>query len=277
MSYHLHLFHLFCRFHFDRYILTFGFFQSEMYNDYSDYQDKRPYTDTETGKRNPRDAQVMHDYTRYEPSRMRNFESEGNEYPDNPGHNKRGKRVTFFRNGDKNFKGIKVSINKKTFPNFETVLMNLNDKIPTTAGVRYIFSWPEGKEIKSITEFVGEKHYVVSSVRKLNKSVCYGEIKVQEWSSKSLSAGKVRKSELALFQRPKSPENLPKRPRVLTIISNLSRESREKVILNPQTTNNFEEFLLDVPTLINIPNPPAVSMYTEKAPHTMVSVYWPYC
>ncbi|KAL5014035.1 hypothetical protein ScPMuIL_008305 [Solemya velum] len=249
---------------------------SEMYDEYIDegeyYQDRRPYTDTETAKRNPRDPALMHDYTRYEPSRMRNFDSEGNEYQDSPAQSKRGKIVTFFRNGDKNFKGVKVCINKKTFPNFETVLMNLSDKIPTTAGVRHIFSWPEGKEIKSIKEVIGGKYYIVSSVRKLNKSISYGEIKEQEWSSKRLSAGKVRKSELSLFQRPKSPtdNNLPKRPRVLTIISNLSRDSREKLILNPQTTHNFEEFLLDVPSLIKIPNPPARTMYTEKSPHTLV-------
>jgi hypothetical protein len=37
-------------------------------------------------------------------------------------------------------------------------------KIPTTAGVRYVFSLPDGKEIKSVTEFKSGRAYLASSV-----------------------------------------------------------------------------------------------------------------
>jgi len=66
---------------------------------------------------------------------------------------------------------------------FETLLVWLNEKIPTTAGVKYIFTLPEGNEIREVNQFVGGRSYVVSSVRKIIH-VTYGETKERFWRNR---------------------------------------------------------------------------------------------
>jgi hypothetical protein len=63
-----------------------------------------------------------------------------------------------------------------------------------------------------------------------------------------------------------------RRPRVLTIISNMYRDSREKLILNTNSQMNFEDILNDISNMVNIPNPPVRALYTERPPHQKVRV-----
>lgn len=188
--------------------------------------------------------------------------------------NRRGNIVRFFRNGDPHFKGVDVCISQKSFPNFETLLMYLNDKITTTTGVRHVFSCSDGTEIKSVTEFRGGIAYVVSSVKKINREINYGFSRESFWINKKPSAGKIRKGETHLY-KPSADYHYPaefanpKKPRIITIISNLNRDSRAKLILNPNTMQTFEDFLSDL-QIIHLPRPPLKALYTEKPPHSMV-------
>ena len=79
--------------------------------------------------------------------------------------------------------GLKTSVSNKAFLTFETLLVWLNEKIPTTAGVKYIFTLPEGNEIREVSQFVGGRSYVVSSVRKIIH-VPYGEAKERFWRNR---------------------------------------------------------------------------------------------
>ena len=79
--------------------------------------------------------------------------------------------------------GLKTSVSNKAFLTFETLLVWLNEKIPTTAGVKYIFTLPEGNEIRDVSQFVGGRSYVVSSVRKIIH-VPYGEAKERFWRNR---------------------------------------------------------------------------------------------
>lgn len=79
---------------------------------------------------------------------------------------RRGHLATFFRNGDSNYKGLTTAVSTKHFNNLETLMVWLNDKIPTTAGVRYIFSLPNAKLVQEIAEFLKGGAFVVSSVKK---------------------------------------------------------------------------------------------------------------
>lgn len=186
-------------------------------------------------------------------------------------HSKKGKLVTFYRNGDANFKGKSFCINQKNFPTFETLLVFLTEKIPTISGVNYIFSIPDGREIKSVTEFVNGRSYIVSSNKKPQPNLNYGYSKEKYWVNKMPSAGKFRKQEVDLLQRGGSPANSPmKRPRVITVISNMSRERREKILINPNTPLNFEELLNTIEDVLDMS---VVALFTEKPPHDKVSYY----
>lgn len=181
---------------------------------------------------------------------------------------RKGKRVTFFRNGDKDFKGVNVCINPKQFLNFEALLVYLNDRIETTSGVRYVFALPDGREIKSVTAFQQGRSYIVSSVKRPALEIPYGQSREQFWNNRKPSAGRVRKYELELFKRSDSPKNSHKnKPRVITVINNEYRDRREKFYINPNTRHNFEDLLLTMGDMTNID---IYALYTEKQPHRKV-------
>ncbi|KAL4221535.1 Echinoderm microtubule-associated protein-like 1 [Mactra antiquata] len=242
-------------------------YESEIPVLYSDEDDTgpepRPFTDT-MRNRNP-----------YYPS-YRRYEGENDHVRINfrdPAHKKIGRSsgalVRFFRNGDPNDKGLPLTVNRK-FLNFEALLVFLNDKIPTPTGVKYVFKWPEGTEVKSITDFRNRCVYVVASRNKLNRDVTYGESAESFWCNRKPSAG-LRKNEVDLFKRPRSPKDSPTRnsPLVVTIINNTSRDKREKVILNPNTQQTFEEWLEDITN----PDIPIKGIFSDKPPYQEVKSF----
>ncbi|XP_052761033.1 echinoderm microtubule-associated protein-like CG42247 isoform X2 [Mya arenaria] len=240
-------------------------YESEIPILYSDeegeYPEPRPLTDTDRSR-----------YPNY-----RRYEDDGEHMRVNyrdPAHKKVGRTcgalVKFFRNGDSDFKGLPLTVNRN-FRNLETLLVYLNDKVPTSTGVHYIFKWPEGTEIKSVTEFQNRCVYIVSSTHKLVTNVNYGQSREDYWSNKKPSAGRLRKNELELYKKPPSPRESPVRnsPLIVTIINNLSRDKREKVILNPQTQQTFEKWLED----ISNPDMPVYALFSEKPPHVEINSF----
>lgn len=234
-----------------------------LYSDDDDvYPELRPLSDTEQNR--------YPNYRRYEQTNnlMRiNYRD--------PAHKKIGRAsgalVKFFRNGDVDHKGIPLTVNR-SFRNLETLLVYLNDKIPTPTGVKYVFKWPEGTEIKSITEFQNRCVYIVSSTRNLCKDISYGDSREGYWSNKKPSAGRLRKNEVVLYKSKSSPhQESPIRnvPLIVTIINNLSREKREKVILNPNTKQSFEEWLED----ISNHDTPVRTLFCEKPPFAEVKSF----
>ena len=247
----------------ETFTILFRVFQSEipvLYNSDEDdvYPVPRPLTDTERAR--------YPNHRRYE-GENDNFRAN---YRD-AAHKKLGKTsgalVRFFRNGDPEYNGLPVVVNN-AYRNFETLLVDLNGKIPTPTGVKYVFKWPEGNEITSVKEFQNRCVYVVSSTRQLKRNVNYGESREKFWVNKKPSAGKMRKTEKQLYKRPVSPKGSPtsNSPLIVTIINNISRDKREKVILNPQTQQTFEEWKSD----INCAEIPVKSLHSEKHPYSEV-------
>ncbi|KAH9514048.1 Serine/threonine-protein kinase zyg-8 [Bulinus truncatus] len=111
-----------------------------------------------------------------------------------PGISK-GRRVMFFRNGDIHFKPKQVLINQKTYASFEKLLVDLSSMVETSTGVKHIFSWPDGREVKSIKDFENGKYYICSSTSKLQR-VDYGNSKEGHWKG-----GKIDRNENFLFQQ----------------------------------------------------------------------------
>ncbi|KAK6175613.1 hypothetical protein SNE40_014034 [Patella caerulea] len=209
----------------------------------------------------------MNDEQRYEELRLKdkqrgdvaNNQQEG-------GLSKKGRRVIFFRNGDPNYKGKEVLINQRNFPNFEKLLVELSETIPTPTGVKYIFSYPQGNEIKSLLDLENGLAYIVSSVNKLNKSISYGRSRENYWQNSRLNH-----DDLHLFKGPDSKpdsttNNAPKAPMVVTIIGNMKRDSKYKMLLNPNSERNFEYLLEDISQMVTIEQPPLQSLWTAIKP-----------
>ena len=210
--------------------------------------------------------------------------------------NSRGRLVTFYRSGDSDFKGIRTSINKQ-FPKFDSLLNWLSERINIPGGVNHLFEIPNGLEIKHIDEIRDGCSYVASKTRRWNRSARYGDSKEQYWSNRVPSASKFRRNERNLLTDPRGKRwhsypnsrasmqsgppqaqgqigfQMPRdiRPRVLTIISNTTRNSREKVILNPQTTQTYEEMLQDITGMLRMQEPPVTALWTTRKPYRKVS------
>ncbi|RUS86416.1 hypothetical protein EGW08_005794, partial [Elysia chlorotica] len=184
-----------------------------------------------------------------------------------PKEDYKGKRVWFFRNGDIHYKPKQILINSRIYQSLEHLLVGLSQVVETSTGVKHVFSWPEGKEVKSLGEFQNGKYYVCSSTRQLQR-VDYGNSREGPWR-----VGKIDRNENFLFQKNGKVQSPLRRPRILTIISNMYRDSREKLILNTNSQMNFEDILTDIVNMVNIPNPPVRALYTEKRPHQKVQSY----
>ncbi|KAK3594965.1 hypothetical protein CHS0354_019887 [Potamilus streckersoni] len=141
------------------------------------------------------------------------------------------------------------------------------------SGVRFVFGLDDGKRITKLEQFQAGHEYVASGVKQL-KRMDYGNVR-STWSNRRLSAGKVRKSELNLFggttksqlKRLRESNNTPK----IVPIINLAKDSERvmRIILNPQTTKPFEEWLKD----LSSDSPEITCLFTQKPPHTKVESY----
>lgn len=143
---------------------------------------------------------------------------------------------------------------------------------------RYILSIPDGKQVSDLNDFLHGHNYAVSSTKLLNKSIDYLNIRPKNWVTRRTSAGKFRgpgplakdKGRAGLQVR---NGFLPK-ARVLTIVKNSDRDTQEKVILNPNTNQSYEEILSDIGNMLNYPAHDRVTgLFTLRAPHRKVRTY----
>ncbi|XP_076452111.1 echinoderm microtubule-associated protein-like CG42247 [Babylonia areolata] len=180
---------------------------------------------------------------------------------------KKGRRVKFFRNGFPDEKGRQVLINRRNYPTFETLLVDLSGMEMAVRGVRYIYKWPGGKEITSVTEFENGCSYVCSNENRLIE-VNYGQARELNWKY-----GKMDRQEKHLYNDKAADTRIPQsrqKPYMMTVVSNLCRESREKVFLGPNTTQNYEDLLADMHILVHVPYPPVQALFTESKPRVKV-------
>lgn len=62
-------------------------------------------------------------------------------------------------------------------------------------------------------------------------------------------------------------------PRELVIISNTKRSSRQTVLLNPKTIQDFKDLLTDFGSMIDLTYPPATALFTAEPPYINVESY----
>lgn len=181
----------------------------------------------------------------------------------------RGKLVTFYKNGDRNYKGLTIAVNTKKWLNIDKLKEHLTDKMGTSYPVKYIFTIPDGQLIDHLDKFDTNRSYIVCKDRSVQvKGIQYGYSNEKHWVTKRPSAGKVRKNDLGMLKQ-NAPANSPSRNRrVITIIQNKNRIRKEKVILNPETSMSFEQILSDMGDMINMN---ATALYLYKKPEVRVS------
>nr|KAF6426819.1 RP1 axonemal microtubule associated [Molossus molossus] len=148
------------------------------------------------------------------------------------------KRISFYKSGDPQFRGVRVVVNPRSFKTFDALLDSLSRKVPLPFGVRNI-STPRGRHsITCLEQLEDGESYLCSHSRKvqpvdLNKARrCR-----RPWhSSMSISAH-------AHCSPAAAAPGVPRAPRRLAVFRNGDPKARRMVLLSRRVTQSFEAFL----------------------------------
>lgn len=194
--------------------------------------------------------------------RPRNFNSTNPEYPNSSSDPPTGreqrksrvnavKRITFYRNGDKHFKGVEMVVTRQRYRSFETIVEDLSKAIPLPYGVRTVFS-PGGSKVTAINQLEDGRHYICSSGDQLIKNVNYGEKPKDKPRSLDVENSSGGSSMSSSSRDSKVGAGNPK-PRVITVTSERDNNKKCKVLLNRKTVKSYEDVLNDISGMLKYP------------------------
>lgn len=180
---------------------------------------------------------------------------------------KKAKKVRFYRNGDRFFKGIVYAVSPERFRTFESLLANLTDsplgdKAVLPNGVRHIFSLDGSRRITRLEQLEEGESYVCASTDAFRRAE-YDSGANPAWNVNNGSKSKCRD---LIFHTPKSSvdtllerENMFDdnrdfiKPKLVTIIRNGSKPRKAiRVLLNRKTAHSFNQVLTDITDAIKL-------------------------
>ncbi|KAF6724489.1 Serine/threonine-protein kinase DCLK2 [Oryzias melastigma] len=198
---------------------------------------------------------------------------------------RRAKKVRFYRNGDRYFKGLVYAVSSDRFRSYDALLMELTrslaDNLHLPQGVRSIYTIDGGKKITSMDELVEGECYVCASNEPFRK-VDYTKISVPSWkpgaSTGSGSSGSGRTTTAstgvstsavttASKERPDSRESRESKdfikPKLVTVIrSGVKPRKAVRILLNKKTAHSFEQVLADITEAIKLDSGAVKRLYT---------------
>ncbi|XP_033733893.1 protein rpi-1-like isoform X2 [Pecten maximus] len=189
--------------------------------------------------------------------------------------------VRFFKDDDRLHRGVTVSINDRQFKSIESLYEYLNDKIDTKKGVRHIFNFKTKKEVKTVKELERGDVCIVSSSTRFKKDVIMYHLLMDQPISptKSLITNSHRSSrDQGRHERAQINDGNTRTPNstapgkqvTFTIVSNTDRYSKEKMILNPNTSQPFEQLVEDMGTMLQLKYPPATGIFSTRKPYQQI-------
>uniref|UniRef100_A0A8C1B961 Serine/threonine-protein kinase DCLK2 n=1 Tax=Cyprinus carpio carpio TaxID=630221 RepID=A0A8C1B961_CYPCA len=181
---------------------------------------------------------------------------------------RKAKKVRFYRNGDKYFKGLVYAVSGDRFRSFDALPMeltrSLSDSVNLPQGVRNIYAMEGGKKITSLDELLEGESYVCASNEPYRK-VEYTKNVNPNWSvnvktgtSRSLPSLTTSKNEL----RERESKDFIK-PKLVTVIrSGVKPRKAVRVLLNKKTAHSFEQVLTDITDAIKLDSGAVKRLYT---------------
>ena len=91
------------------------------------------------------------------------------------------KIVTFMKNGDRFFQGVKVNVSSRNFRSWDVLLSELSRCIDLPAGVRHIYTPDAGHRVTGLNRFEHQKTYVCASTEPF-KRISYNKAKTPTWN-----------------------------------------------------------------------------------------------
>ncbi|XP_067419096.1 serine/threonine-protein kinase DCLK1 isoform X2 [Emydura macquarii macquarii] len=190
---------------------------------------------------------------------------------------KKAKKVRFYRNGDRYFKGIVYAISPDRFRSFEALLADLtrtlSDNVNLPQGVRTIYTIDGAKKISTLDQLVEGESYVCGSIEPFKK-LEYTKNVNPNWSVnvKTTSASRTVQS-LATAKGSPSDARENKdfiRPKLVTIIrSGVKPRKAVRILLNKKTAHSFEQVLTDITDAIKLDSGVVKRLYTLDGKQVM--------
>ncbi|XP_061092953.1 neuronal migration protein doublecortin-like [Conger conger] len=182
---------------------------------------------------------------------------------------KKAKKVRFYRNGDRYFKGIVYAVATDRFRTFDALLADLtrslSDHINLPQGVRFIFTIDGGRKITCMQELEEGESYVCASENSYKK-VDYTKNVNPNWSvNVKASANQKGLQSLASGKgggEAKESKDFV-RPKLLTVMRSGSKPRKVvRVLLNKKTAHSFEQVLTDITEAIKLESGAVKRIYT---------------
>uniref|UniRef100_A0AAY4EYM3 Serine/threonine-protein kinase DCLK1 n=1 Tax=Denticeps clupeoides TaxID=299321 RepID=A0AAY4EYM3_9TELE len=182
---------------------------------------------------------------------------------------KRAKKVRFYRNGDRYFRGLVYAISQDRFRSFEALLADLTrsltDNVNLPQGVRTVFSVDGGK-ISSLDQLEEGESYVCGSVEPFKK-LDYTKNVNPNWSVNMRTTASAKAPTSLASAKADSPETKENkdfiRPKLVTIIrSGVKPRKAVRVLLNKKTAHSFEQVLTDITEAIKLDTGVVKRLYT---------------
>ncbi|XP_069747780.1 serine/threonine-protein kinase DCLK1a [Narcine bancroftii] len=190
---------------------------------------------------------------------------------------KKAKKVRFYRNGDRYFKGIVYAVSQDRFRTFEALLADLtrtlSDNVNLPQGVRVIFSIDGLKKINSLEELVAGESYVCASIEPFRK-VDYTKNVNPNWSVNVKATGSGR-TPTSVSSSKASPAETKEskdfiRPKLVTIIrSGVKPRKAVRILLNKKTAHSFDQVLTDITDAIKLDSGAVKRLYTLDGKQVM--------
>ncbi|KAK7142805.1 hypothetical protein R3I94_012226 [Phoxinus phoxinus] len=160
------------------------------------------------------------------------------------------KRITFYKSGDAQFKGVKMAIHKRSFKCFDALLDDLSQKVPLPFGVRTITTPRGTHSIKHLEQFEDGGCYLCSDrryVKPINIEAAGKRPAV--WHHHSHPHNTRRK--------PSRPEEPPsghqqhhRHPKRIVLVKNNDPAIRRSIILSRRTARSLRVFMDEISELM---------------------------
>ncbi|XP_078258471.1 serine/threonine-protein kinase DCLK1-like [Rhinoraja longicauda] len=183
---------------------------------------------------------------------------------------KKAKKVRFYRNGDRYFKGIVYAVSQDRFRSFEALLADLtrtlSDNVNLPQGVRVLYTIDGLRKVTRLEELVTGESYVCACVEPYRK-VDYTKNVNPNWSVNVKSSGASRSpvpnssSKAAPLETKESKDYI--RPKLVTIIrSGVKPRKAVRILLNKKTAHSFDQVLTDITDAIKLDSGAVKRLYT---------------
>uniref|UniRef100_A0A9J7Z2S6 Serine/threonine-protein kinase DCLK2 n=1 Tax=Cyprinus carpio carpio TaxID=630221 RepID=A0A9J7Z2S6_CYPCA len=190
---------------------------------------------------------------------------------------KRAKKVRFYRNGDRYFKGLVYAVSGDRFRSLDALLAELTralaDNLHLPQGVRNIYSADGARKITSLEDLEEGESYVCASNEPYRK-VDYTKNINPNWGSRLAGAGAgpgVGVGPGGGAERPGPQRTAGEsreakdfiKPKLVTVIrSGVKPRKAVRILLNKKTAHSFEQVLADITEAIKLDSGVVKRLYT---------------